>query len=105
MPGGPGGMEAARIAARRGHEVSLWEKEDRLGGKLTFACCIPGRGELRNLIEYQIQALEKLGVQVYLKKEGNVASRGFQVFFIGDCVQPRKILQAVREGATAGLQI
>jgi len=33
-----GGMEAARIAARRGHEVSLWEKEDRLGGKLTFAC-------------------------------------------------------------------
>jgi len=72
--GGPGGMEAARIAALRGHEVSLWEKEDQLGGKLTFTSSIPTRQELRNLVEYQTGALQKLGVRVSLKKEGTVRS-------------------------------
>jgi pyruvate/2-oxoglutarate dehydrogenase complex dihydrolipoamide dehydrogenase (E3) component len=77
--GGPGGMEAARIAALRGHRVSLWEKEERLGGKLAFASSIPGREELGNLIEYQVGALEKLGVQVLQKKEGTFDSvREFQ---------------------------
>jgi len=72
--GGPGGMEAARIAALREHEVSLWEKKDQLGGKLTFASSIPGRQELGNLIEYQTGALKKLDVQVVLKKEGTIDS-------------------------------
>jgi len=72
--GGPGGMEAARIAALRGHEVSLWEKENRLGGKLTFASSIPTRQELRNLIEYETGALEKVGVRVSLKKVGDIDS-------------------------------
>ncbi|MFQ5417303.1 MAG: FAD-dependent oxidoreductase [Myxococcota bacterium] len=35
--GGPAGLEAARVAALRGHRVSLWEREDRLGGTLTFS--------------------------------------------------------------------
>jgi pyruvate/2-oxoglutarate dehydrogenase complex dihydrolipoamide dehydrogenase (E3) component len=77
--GGPGGMEAARIAALRGHTVSLWEKEDQLGGKLAFASSIPGREELGNLIEYQVGALEKLGVQVLLRKEATLDTiREFQ---------------------------
>jgi len=32
--GGPGGMEAARVSARRGHQVTLWEKSGELGGNL-----------------------------------------------------------------------
>jgi 2,4-dienoyl-CoA reductase-like NADH-dependent reductase (Old Yellow Enzyme family)/thioredoxin reductase len=70
--GGPGGMEAARVAAMRGHHVHLWEKEKQLGGKLIFASSIPGRGELRNLVEYQVGALKKLGVHVFLKKEATL---------------------------------
>jgi len=39
--GGPGGMEAARVAALRGHEVCLYEKEEKLGGQFNFAAVPP----------------------------------------------------------------
>lgn len=74
LGGGPAGMEAARIAAMRGHDVSLWEKESQLGGVLRFASSIPGRQELRNLIEYQTAALQRSGVHILLQKEGTVDS-------------------------------
>ncbi|MGI6487643.1 MAG: FAD-dependent oxidoreductase [Syntrophothermaceae bacterium] len=41
--GGPAGMEAARVAALRGHRVSLWEKSGTLGGQLRLAAAVPGR--------------------------------------------------------------
>jgi 2,4-dienoyl-CoA reductase (NADPH2) len=47
--GGPGGMEAARVAARRGHLVSLFEKKDRLGGQLLYATLPPYKDEWNNI--------------------------------------------------------
>jgi NADPH-dependent 2,4-dienoyl-CoA reductase/sulfur reductase-like enzyme len=44
--GGPGGMEAARVAALRGHTVTLYEKEPNLGGQLLTSSIPPGKGEL-----------------------------------------------------------
>ena len=68
--GGPAGMEAARIARMRGHRVSLYEREKKLGGQLLLAIAPPHKEELNNLLEYlthQMKALKiavKLGVEV-----------------------------------------
>ena len=45
--GGPAGMEAARVAAQRGHHVTLLEKDARLGGLLPFAAGVKGGHERR----------------------------------------------------------
>lgn len=68
--GGPAGMEAARIAAARGHKVTLYEKKGTLGGKLTFASMVKGPHEnLDDLKAYLIRQLEINGVKVVLNKE------------------------------------
>ena len=69
--GGPGGMEAARIAAGRGHRVSLYEKEKALGGQLTIAAVPPGKEELQTTISFLTAQLHKEGVDVHL---GHAAS-------------------------------
>ncbi len=62
--GGPGGMEAARVAALRGHKATLVEEQRELGGQLRVAARPPGRGEFRHLIEwYRIQMI-KFGVKL-----------------------------------------
>ncbi len=68
--GGPGGMEAARVAALRGHKVTLWEAKDRLGGALIPAAIPPHKQELNTLISYLATQIQKLGVKVELNKEG-----------------------------------
>jgi 2,4-dienoyl-CoA reductase-like NADH-dependent reductase (Old Yellow Enzyme family)/thioredoxin reductase len=67
--GGPAGMEAARVAAMRGHKVTLYEKEDRLGGQLLLAALPPHKEEIKNVFEYLIRQIEKLGVKIELGKE------------------------------------
>ena len=67
--GGPGGMETARMARLRGHNVTLYEKSDRLGGQLLIAYVAPGKEEMRNPIDYLSGQLEKLGVNVILGQE------------------------------------
>jgi 2,4-dienoyl-CoA reductase (NADPH2) len=67
--GGPGGMEAARVAARRGHQVRLFEKKDRLGGQLLYAVLPPYKDEWNNLIRYLSTQLKKLGVDIRLNQE------------------------------------
>ncbi|MBL7174524.1 MAG: FAD-dependent oxidoreductase [Desulfobacteraceae bacterium] len=62
--GGPGGMEAARIAAIRGHEVLLYEKTDRLGGQITLASMLPKKKEFGILIDNLQVHVKKNGVQV-----------------------------------------
>jgi len=70
--GGPGGMEAAIIAAQRGHDVTLWEKEDKLGGQLNIAIVPPGKEELGNFTEYLSRQVQKLQVTVKTGKEATV---------------------------------
>ena len=71
--GGPGGMEAARVAALRGHKVTLWEKEPRLGGQLIQAAIPPYKDRTRLLPEYLKVQLKKLNVAVELNKEATAA--------------------------------
>ena len=67
--GGPAGMEAAIIAAQRGHTVTLWDNGDRLGGQLNIASTPPGKEEINNFTAYLIRQLNKLRVTVELRKE------------------------------------
>jgi len=72
--GGPAGMEAARIAAARGHQVTLYEKSAALGGNLSFASLVKGPHEnLDDLKAYLARQLEVNGVTVVLKKEVDAA--------------------------------
>jgi len=64
--GGPAGCEAALVAAKRGHEVSLYEQSDRLGGLFRLASQSPAKKELERLPRYFERALPKAGVKVFL---------------------------------------
>jgi NADPH-dependent 2,4-dienoyl-CoA reductase/sulfur reductase-like enzyme len=59
-------MEAAAVAAERGHEVSLWERSDTLGGALLWATRMPLRREFSKLLDSQKLRLEAAGVKVSL---------------------------------------
>lgn len=67
--GGPAGMEAARVAASRGHEVTLYERSESLGGQLALAAVPPGKDEINSLVSYFSNQLAKLGVKVILGQE------------------------------------
>lgn len=76
--GGPAGLEAALVAARRGHEVELWERRSRLGGQLLAASRELGGGEVfLKLIDYYSRQLDQTGVTVRLDTEadGRAVSR------------------------------
>ena len=67
--GGPSGMEAAIIAAKRGHDVTIFEKADRLGGKLVFSEQVSFKYDLAKFMNYQINLVKKLGIKVVLNTE------------------------------------
>ncbi|TAK33466.1 MAG: hypothetical protein EPO21_12875 [Chloroflexota bacterium] len=64
--GGPAGCETARIAALRGHTVTLWERGRELGGQTVIARNAPGRSELHEVSRFHEHWLKKLGVAVRL---------------------------------------
>jgi len=66
LGGGPAGMEAARVAASRGHRVTLFEAKDKLGGQLLNGVIAPYKEEWKTTIGYLTAQLEKLKVQVKL---------------------------------------
>ena len=67
--GGPAGMEAARVAALRGHDVTLYEKDSELGGRINILSKAPGREEFNQVTRYLLIQLPKLGVEVKLNAE------------------------------------
>jgi len=62
--GGPAGMEAARVAAERGHDVTLVEALGDLGGQFRLAGLAPRRGQITELMGWYLRQFEKLGVEV-----------------------------------------
>ena len=66
---GPAGMEAAYIAARRGHHVVLADKQDQPGGQLRIASVPPAKQELTRVIKYQFSRLAEAGVDVRMGVE------------------------------------
>lgn len=71
--GGIAGMEAARVAAIRGHEVVLVEKHDHLGGQLDYAVAPPYKDNLKQLYPYYKKQLAIHGVEVRLNTEADEA--------------------------------
>ena len=67
--GGPGGMQAAWILAGRGHDVSLYEKEDHLGGEFLAASYPPGKATIGRGIGFWIKQCKKYGVDIRLNTE------------------------------------
>jgi len=67
--GGPAGMEAARVAALRGHEVVLYEKEEELGGQVNIAKRGAGREEIEGVVRYLASEIRRLKVDIRLKEE------------------------------------
>lgn len=67
--GGPGGLEAARVAARRGHQVELYERSRQLGGKVNLAIQVASRSEIGDLARNLIHAVQQSGVTVKLGQE------------------------------------
>lgn len=64
--GGPAGLKAAEIAAKRGHKVTLFEARDKVGGQVNIACKVPVREELSGVIRYLDFQMKKLKVDVRL---------------------------------------
>ena len=67
--GGPAGMEAARVAAERGHRVTLLEARDRLGGSVIDASNAPGESELLWIVDHLADAVHRAGVEVVLNSQ------------------------------------
>ncbi|RYD92063.1 MAG: hypothetical protein EOP61_26315, partial [Sphingomonadales bacterium] len=72
--GGPGGLEAARISALKGHDVTLIEGRERLGGALALWADLPGRDIWHKAIDWWAAELARLGVDVRLGQSADAAS-------------------------------
>jgi 2,4-dienoyl-CoA reductase (NADPH2) len=84
-------MEAARVAALRGHDVCLYEKEEKLGGQLSLAAVPPGREEFLTFIRYLENQLKKLKVAVHTGAEATpreVEKEGPEVLILATGAEP-----------------
>lgn len=104
--GGPAGMEAARVSALRGHQVTLWEKGDRLGGNLIPAAVPDFKDDYKLLLNYQTTQIRKLHVNVEFGKEAtNEAIRRFSpdvLFLATGAVHVIPELEGMTEGLKRG---
>ncbi|WP_110692241.1 dimethylglycine demethylation protein DgcA [Salinicola halophyticus] len=69
--GGPGGMEAARVAAERGHDVTLFEAQPQLGGQITLAAKAPQRDQIAGITRWYEMELARLGVEIKLESRAD----------------------------------
>jgi 2,4-dienoyl-CoA reductase (NADPH2) len=92
---GPAGMAAAATAAERGHEVTLFDAADRIGGQFNYAKRIPGKEEFDNTLRYFGRRLAQAGVQVRLGRRATAADlitpmSGFDAVLLATGIVPRK---------------
>ena len=91
--GGPAGLETARVAAVRGHRVTLVERSDRLGGQFRLAGLQPSRGQIGDLLAWFERELARLGVEVRLGEEVDaeaVARFGADVVVVATGARPAR---------------
>jgi 2,4-dienoyl-CoA reductase-like NADH-dependent reductase (Old Yellow Enzyme family) len=72
--GGPAGLEAAWVAAARGHRVTLLERSAQLGGKIRLAQLLPGRAEIADFADWRAAECARRGVTIRLGREATVDS-------------------------------
>jgi 2,4-dienoyl-CoA reductase (NADPH2) len=90
--GGPAGLACAANAAERGHEVTLFEKSDRLGGQFNLAKVIPGKQEFAESVAYYEERLRRAGVKILLGRapsEGDLAK--FDEVVVATGITPRTL--------------
>ena len=66
---GPAGLEAARLAAQRGHQVILFEKTSAVGGQLNDWVKVESRRELKRIVDWRVSELDRMGVEINLNTE------------------------------------
>ncbi len=71
--GGPAGMEAARVAALRGHRVTLMERAGELGGQIRYAMRPTHKGEFGQIVRYLSHQIKTAGVEIRLKEAASLA--------------------------------
>jgi 2,4-dienoyl-CoA reductase (NADPH2) len=87
---GPAGMATAITAAERGHNVTLFEQSDQVGGQLNLAKQIPGKEEFHGLVAWFDTMLERSGVDLRLNTRADAAAlAGFDTVIIATGVAPR----------------
>jgi len=69
---GPAGLEVARVARIRGHEVHIFEKDDKIGGLLNIIWIPPGRNEFKRMIDNYNYWIQKYSINVHLQQEATI---------------------------------
>ena len=90
--GGPAGMEAARVAALRGHKVTLAEAQPRLGGTINLAGIAPTRAGIRDIVIWLEEEIFRLGIDVRLStyvEADDIAEYGADSIIVATGATPR----------------
>ncbi len=91
---GPAGLACAVTAAERGHAVTLYEAEDRIGGQFNLARRIPGKEEFAETLRYYARRIEVLGVTLNLSTRAtadDLAAGGYDEIVVATGVHPRPL--------------
>lgn len=91
---GPAGLEAATVAAKRGHQVVLFEEKHELGGQFNMAKVIPGKEEYGQTIRYYDNMLKKYGVDLRLNtraEEADLIAQGYDEIILATGVTPKTL--------------
>ena len=89
---GPAGMACASTLAERGHEVTLFDQADGIGGQFNYAKRIPGKEEFHETLRYFRHRLADTGVSLKLRTRADAASlRGFDEVVVATGITPRKV--------------
>lgn len=89
---GPAGLAFATTAAQRGHDVTIFEKDDKIGGQFNIAKQIPGKDEFYETLRYFKVQIEKTGVKLQLNKEATVEDlKEFNSVVLATGITPRKV--------------
>src|SRR5690606_24944944 len=89
---GPAGLACATVAAQRGHEVVLFESDDRIGGQFNLARTIPGKEEFGETLRWFDWRIRETGVQLRLSTAATPdALEGFDEIVLATGVRPREV--------------
>ena len=90
---GPAGLAAATVAAQRGHQVTLFDSAEEIGGQFNLAKRIPGKEEFHETLRYFSRMIDKLGITLRLNTRVSAAqlqAEGFDQVVVATGIQPRR---------------